>query len=285
MVLIHGLGLSRHSTWGVIAPLLARHFRVLSYDLPGHGQSAPHIRPLTLTILSEQLVTLMDRLALPHAALVGFSLGGMINRRAALDHPARVSALAILNSPHERAPDLQARVATQARDAAAGGPVATIDAALERWFTPRVPRLKPRKGRVHPRNRPRHRPRQLCGASAGIGRGCDRIDPAQAAPDAARPRGHLRKRQRLYPRHGSGHRLGNHPQPVPHPARFAPPGPHRGPAELCGQAHTVSQPACVTLRRCLAQPFIHDPRIHQSGLRMAKGARQMSHGFKPKALP
>ncbi len=145
VVLIHGLGLSRHSTWGVIAPLLARHFRVLSYDLPGHGQSAPHIRPLTLTILSEQLVTLMDRLALPHAALVGFSLGGMINRRAALDHPARVSALAILNSPHERAPDLQARVAAQARDAAAGGPAATIDAALERWFTPEFRTSSPEK--------------------------------------------------------------------------------------------------------------------------------------------
>jgi pimeloyl-ACP methyl ester carboxylesterase len=145
VVLIHGLGLSRQSTWGVIAPLLARHFRVLCYDLPGHGQSAPQIGPLTLTSLSEQLVTLMDRLALPRAALVGFSLGGMINRRAALDHPARVSALAILNSPHERAPDLQARVAAQARDAASGGPAATIDAALERWFTPEFRTQSPEK--------------------------------------------------------------------------------------------------------------------------------------------
>lgn len=148
VVLIHGLGLSRHSTWGVIAPLLARHFRVLCYDLPGHGQSAPHVGPLTLTSLSEQLVTLMDRLALPRAALVGFSLGGMINRRAALDQPARVSALAILNSPHERAPDLQARVAAQARDAASGGPAATIDAALERWFTPEFRTQSPEKVEV-----------------------------------------------------------------------------------------------------------------------------------------
>ncbi|WP_297781519.1 alpha/beta fold hydrolase [uncultured Roseovarius sp.] len=138
VVLIHGLGLSRNSTWGVIAPLLAKRFRVLSYDLPGHGQSAPHAGPLTLSTLSLQLLTLMDRLALPRTALVGFSLGGMINRRVALDHPIRVSALAILNSPHERAPDLQARVEAQARDAASGGPAATIDAALERWFTPEL---------------------------------------------------------------------------------------------------------------------------------------------------
>lgn len=145
VVLIHGLGLSRHSTWGVIAPLLARHFRVLCYDLPGHGQSAPHPGPLTLTALSTQLISLMDRLDIPRAALVGFSLGGMINRRAALDHPARVTALAILNSPHERAPELQARVAAQARDAAAGGPAATIDAALDRWFTPEFRAENPAK--------------------------------------------------------------------------------------------------------------------------------------------
>ncbi|WP_417725986.1 alpha/beta fold hydrolase [Roseovarius sp.] len=136
IVLIHGLGLSRNSTWGVIAPLLAQRFRVLSYDLPGHGESAPHTGPLTLTTLATQIITLMDRLGLPKAALTGFSLGGMINRRVALDHPTRVSAVAILNSPHERAPELQARVEEQARDASAGGPAATIDAALDRWFTP-----------------------------------------------------------------------------------------------------------------------------------------------------
>lgn len=136
VVLIHGLGLSRSTTWGVIGPILARQFRVLCYDLPGHGQSARHKGALTLTTLSNQLITLIDHLDLRRAALIGFSLGGMINRRVALDHPTRVSALAILNSPHERDPELQARVEAQARDADAGGPAATIDAALERWFTP-----------------------------------------------------------------------------------------------------------------------------------------------------
>lgn len=145
VVLIHGLGLCRNSTWGVIGPLLAKRFRVLSYDLPGHGQSARPKDEITLSTLSTQLITLMDHLDLPRAALAGFSLGGMINRRVALDHPARVSALAILNSPHERAPDLQVRVEAQARDAETGGPTATIDAALERWFTPEFRVQEPAK--------------------------------------------------------------------------------------------------------------------------------------------
>jgi pimeloyl-ACP methyl ester carboxylesterase len=60
----------------------------------------------------------------------------MINRRLALDYPERVTALAILNSPHERGGEAQARAQQQAMDAAAGGPGATLEAAIERWFTP-----------------------------------------------------------------------------------------------------------------------------------------------------
>ncbi len=100
VALIHGLGLSRQSTWGAIAPALAEHYRVLSYDLCGHGQSALPPNGSSLTVLSEQLITLMDELGIGQAALVGFSLGGMINRRCAMDHAARVSALVVLNSPH-----------------------------------------------------------------------------------------------------------------------------------------------------------------------------------------
>lgn len=136
VVLIHGLGLARGVTWRAIAPALAGRYRVLSYDLPGHGETVPLKDPVTLTALSEQLIGLMDALAIARAALVGFSLGGMINRRCAMDHPGRVAALAILNSPHERDPQAQKMVEASARDSSAGGPGATIDAAIERWFTP-----------------------------------------------------------------------------------------------------------------------------------------------------
>lgn len=135
VVLIHGLGLTRGSTWGGFAPALARDFRVLSYDLPGHGDSALPAGPVTLAALGEQLIALLDRLGIDRAALVGFSLGGMINRRCAMDHPGRVSALAILNSPHERGEEQQRLVEERARETGAGGPAATIETTLERWFT------------------------------------------------------------------------------------------------------------------------------------------------------
>ncbi|WP_120501590.1 alpha/beta fold hydrolase [Roseovarius sp. EL26] len=135
VALIHGLGMDRHSTWGAIAPVLAEKYRVLSYDLCGHGATAIPTDKPSLTVLSEQLISLMDELGIEQAALVGFSLGGMINRRCAMDHPSRVSVLGILNSPHERGEEQQRLVEERARDTSAGGPGATIDATLQRWFT------------------------------------------------------------------------------------------------------------------------------------------------------
>ena len=135
VVLIHGLGMTR-ATWDDIVPTLERRFWVVTYDLCGHGASALPIVTPSLTVLSEQLKTLLDGLQVPQAALVGFSLGGMINRRFALDYPQRVNAMAVLNSPHERSAEEQRLVEERAVQTAAGGPASTIDATLERWFTP-----------------------------------------------------------------------------------------------------------------------------------------------------
>jgi pimeloyl-ACP methyl ester carboxylesterase len=135
VVLIHGLGLNR-GIWEKYIARLGQRYRVLSYDLYGHGESAPPPQTPSVRLFSDQLVDLLDELGIGQAALVGFSLGGMINRRAAIDHPGRVSALAILNSPHERGAEAQALIEQHAMQAAAGGPAATLDAAIERWFTP-----------------------------------------------------------------------------------------------------------------------------------------------------
>jgi pimeloyl-ACP methyl ester carboxylesterase len=135
VVLIHGLGLNRQ-VWRDLVPSLSRRYRVLNYDLYGHGDSPPPPEKPSLALFSQQLVELLDELGIERCALVGFSLGGMINRRLAMDHPERVSALVILNSPHERGPEAQKLVEQRALDSATGGPGATLDATIERWFTP-----------------------------------------------------------------------------------------------------------------------------------------------------
>ena len=133
-VLVHGLGLNRHS-WRWQIPALSQGYRVIAYDLHGHGESSVQHEKPSLTLFSEQLRKLLDHLGLERAAVMGFSLGGMIARRFAMDHGARLWALGILHSAHAR--DKPAHDAIQARvlQAAKDGPAATAEAALERWFT------------------------------------------------------------------------------------------------------------------------------------------------------
>ncbi|MDJ0777533.1 MAG: alpha/beta fold hydrolase [Gammaproteobacteria bacterium] len=135
VALVHGLGLHR-GLWRDYLAGLSRGFRVLSYDLVGHGESPAPTGEPTLATFSAQLLALLDELEIERCTIAGFSLGGMINRRFAIDHPQRLQAMVILNSPHERAAEAQRLVEQRALDSAAGGPGATLDATIERWFTP-----------------------------------------------------------------------------------------------------------------------------------------------------
>ena len=134
VVLIHGLGLN-HEVWDDAVPDLARLYRVLSYDILGHGATpAPTGQP-SLALLARQLADLLDHCAVRTAVVVGFSLGGMIARRFAQDFPDRASALAILHSAHRRTPAAQAAIVARVIQSQAEGPAATVEAALARWFT------------------------------------------------------------------------------------------------------------------------------------------------------
>lgn len=134
VILVHGLGLNR-SMWQWQTGALSQRYRVIAYDLYGHGGSSPPPTKPSLSLLSDQLFRLMDHLRIEKAAIAGFSLGGMIARRFAMDRPERLWALAILHSAHRRDPQahraIQSRVDLARRD----GPQATVEAALTRWFT------------------------------------------------------------------------------------------------------------------------------------------------------
>ena len=135
ILLIHGLGLNQ-KTWNLHIPHLSERYRVLTFDLYGHGDSPPPPETPSLSLFSRQIIRMLDHLEIHSCSMVGFSLGGMINRRFALDFPHRVNALVVLNSPHERSPAAQKLVENRAAETALGGPAATLDSTIERWFTP-----------------------------------------------------------------------------------------------------------------------------------------------------
>jgi (E)-2-((N-methylformamido)methylene)succinate hydrolase len=141
VVLIHGLGLTR-AVWRWLLPDLTK-FRVLTYDLIGHGETAPPEGQPTLKDLADQLAALLDHLQIDKAALVGFSMGGMVARRFAQDYPTRTTALAILHSAHRRSEKAQAAILFRVAEAEAHGPAATVELALQRWYTEAAQATRP----------------------------------------------------------------------------------------------------------------------------------------------
>lgn len=84
--------------WDAAIELLAPHFSVLSWDLPGHGLSRPATEPFTLADLADGVLRLVDEQGTGYFGYAGVSLGGAVGVELALRHPDRVSALSTICS-------------------------------------------------------------------------------------------------------------------------------------------------------------------------------------------
>lgn len=108
VVLIHGYSVDSR-LWQHQTPALVKAgFRVVSYDVRGHGRSMVPPVGYTWENYSQDLAELLDRLNLesavtqplgePAAHVVGLSMGGGIALQFALDHPERVLSLTLVDS-------------------------------------------------------------------------------------------------------------------------------------------------------------------------------------------
>ena len=92
IVLVHGLA-DDHRAWRRVLPRLLLRHRVVLYDFRGHGQTSLGDADGTLGQLAADLGRLLDALELDRVALAGFSLGGTIVMRFAIDHSDRIEKL------------------------------------------------------------------------------------------------------------------------------------------------------------------------------------------------
>lgn len=92
LILIHGLA-DDHRLWRKTIPDLVMRHRVILYDIRGMGESTVGTADGTLRQLGQDLKNLMDEIGLEKASVAGFSLGGTIAMRLAIDHPERVDIL------------------------------------------------------------------------------------------------------------------------------------------------------------------------------------------------
>ena len=95
LVLIHGLA-DDHRAWRRAIPDLMLRHRVILYDLRGHGETSLGEPDGSLSQLGEDLVALLNGLDIERPDVAGFSLGGTIALRLAIDHPHRVNRLALV---------------------------------------------------------------------------------------------------------------------------------------------------------------------------------------------
>ena len=123
------------SMWKDQVSFLARDFRVVRYDMRGHGRTSAPPGPYDFTLLARDVVGLLDHLRIERAGYVGISIGGIIGQYLAVQHPQRLIA-AVLCSTTSQISD-QVRGVWDQRIAAveAGGMDSQVGATLERWFT------------------------------------------------------------------------------------------------------------------------------------------------------
>lgn len=97
VVLIHGLS-DNLLYWEILASALKSDFKVIRYDLRGHGQSELGEDKITVGLFSDDLKNLLDVLNVEKASLIGFSLGGMVAIDFAVKYPSMVSSLVLMST-------------------------------------------------------------------------------------------------------------------------------------------------------------------------------------------
>ena len=96
LVLLHGLA-SNSLIWKLVAPLLARRFRVLALDQRGHGLSAKPDDGYDFHAITGDLQAFIEALSLERPALVGHSWGANVALQFAAERPDAVSWLALVD--------------------------------------------------------------------------------------------------------------------------------------------------------------------------------------------
>ncbi len=135
LICVHGV-LMDHRMWAAQVAALGCSWRMLSYDMLGHG-GAPNLDgPRQLSDFTAQLhevVTTFARDEKP--VLAGFSMGGLVAQAYAIGHHASLRGLVLLNTVYRRSAAESQVVRARYRSMAAAGVGAALVSARTRWFT------------------------------------------------------------------------------------------------------------------------------------------------------
>jgi 3-oxoadipate enol-lactonase len=137
LVLANPIGTTR-AIWAAQIPVLQRHFRLLRFELRGHGEagarSAAPPGPYSIAELGTDVLSLMHDYGVTTAAYCGISIGGMIGLWLAANAPERISSLVVCCAAISPMPSRQAWL-DRASLVRSAGMAAISEMTLPRWFT------------------------------------------------------------------------------------------------------------------------------------------------------
>ena len=132
LFLSHSLG-QDHGMWDAQAEALAPHFRVVRYDIRGHGASGVTPGDYAVADLGQDVLRLADEIGITRFAFCGLSLGGMIAQWLAANAPMRVTPIVLANT--SPLPGFE-RMERRRQTVLASGMAAVADEVMGRFFSP-----------------------------------------------------------------------------------------------------------------------------------------------------
>jgi pimeloyl-ACP methyl ester carboxylesterase len=120
LILLHG-GFGSVEMFGPNVDLLAAGRRVIGVDLQSHGRSPAVDRPMRFETMADDIAALIRSLGYERAAIMGFSLGGGVGLRVAIQHPDLVERIVLVSTVFKRQgwyPEMTAGMDSMGPDAA-----------------------------------------------------------------------------------------------------------------------------------------------------------------------
>ncbi len=131
MLFCNGLA-TNMSMWDPQIAHFSGRYRIVRYDLRGHGESDSTQPPYTLSLLVEDLRSFLDALGFEQVHLVSESLGGMIAQAFAVRYPRRLMSLTLCDTSARIKRELwEGRIQQVLQE----GIEPMVEPSLERWFT------------------------------------------------------------------------------------------------------------------------------------------------------
>lgn len=97
LILLHSNGCSAHEFADVVEPL-GKRFRTIAWDMPGHGDSDPITRHMTIDDYADAVIAFMDALGIDKAHVSGTSVGGTICVALGARYPERMKSVIIVET-------------------------------------------------------------------------------------------------------------------------------------------------------------------------------------------